>query len=287
MSLLVATDLSARSDRALNRAIMVARHCGMPLTVIHVLDEELPKALQERYRTAALETLHSQLNHLGMPDAPVETPEGHAHEAILASAETLGADLIIVGAHRGRGIRDLFSGTTAERIIRNGHRPVLMVSTAPTHDYARAVTGVDFSAHGVHAAGVAAALFPECRQRLVHVYDVPFGGLRTGTTADEEAQQDHRARLDALLAEQWPSRPDTFETEIRRGIAVEVLRKEVDMIHADLLVIGTRGQGGAFGPLGSVAHDLLAAPPCDILVAHAPGHQEGQAKTASSAAVSR
>lgn len=269
MRLLVATDLSARSDRALERAVMLARRGGLSLTVLHVVDDDLPAAEQERQRASAMEAIRDRLTHLGMPNATIEVPEGHAHQVILARAEDIGAGLIVVGAHRGRGVVDLFSGTTAERVIRAGQVPVLMVATAPTHDYARAVTGLDFSEHGVHAAGAAAALFPDCRQRLVHVYEVPFTGLRTGTDADDETRREHRERLDALIAEKLEATAGPFEVEVRRGVTADMLRKEVEATHADLVVVGTRGAGGALSMLGSVAHELLAAASCDVLVAHA------------------
>ena len=41
----MATDLSARSDRALERAVMLTREHGAELTVAHIIDEELPSAL--------------------------------------------------------------------------------------------------------------------------------------------------------------------------------------------------------------------------------------------------
>ena len=44
---LMATDLSARSERALERAVSLARNHCAKLTVVHVVDEALPASLAE------------------------------------------------------------------------------------------------------------------------------------------------------------------------------------------------------------------------------------------------
>lgn len=272
MTLLIATDLSPRSDRALHRAVLLARQAGRPLVVLHVMDDDLPEATRARQRAEAETAIGHQLAQHQATEAAIEIVEGRPHDVILKRAAALDARLVILGTHRDRGLLDLFTGTTAERVIRAGQRPVLMVCRAPAGPYARAVTGVDFSPHGIHAAGVARALMPDCAQRLVHVYDVPFAGFRPGDEADQEARETHARRLEALVAEHLAggSTPPV-ETVIARGEPLEVLWREADGRDADLIVVGTRGQGGAGRHLlGSVAHELLADARRDVLVAHAP-----------------
>lgn len=55
--ILVATDFSTRSDRALRRAVLTARQVRAELTLVHVVDDDQPNYLIERQKTAAAEIL--------------------------------------------------------------------------------------------------------------------------------------------------------------------------------------------------------------------------------------
>jgi universal stress protein E len=46
----------------------------------------------------------------------------------LRMAADINTDLIVMGAHRKQFLRDVFVGTTVERVIRTGPYPVLMVN---------------------------------------------------------------------------------------------------------------------------------------------------------------
>ena len=48
--ILVATDFSERSDRALRRATLLARQCGAALTIMHGLDDDRSPRIVERER---------------------------------------------------------------------------------------------------------------------------------------------------------------------------------------------------------------------------------------------
>ena len=57
---------------------------------------------------------------------------------------------------------------------------------------------------------------------------------------------------------------------MQEGSAQEVLHRQISRLEPDLLVIGTHGRTGvAHAFLGSVAEDLLRAPPCDVLAVKA------------------
>ena len=47
--LLLATDFSTRSDRALRRAALIADKSGAAITLLHVIDDDQPKYLIERH----------------------------------------------------------------------------------------------------------------------------------------------------------------------------------------------------------------------------------------------
>lgn len=57
----------------------------------------------------------------------VEVHDGHPVDVILEAAEADGASRIIVGTHGRRGLRRLFLGSVAERVVRASPVPVLVV----------------------------------------------------------------------------------------------------------------------------------------------------------------
>lgn len=70
MKLLIATDLSARSDVALQRAIALAGPLNAELLVLHVIDSELPQILQSRQKDQARDVLHHTLKKAGKLSSP-------------------------------------------------------------------------------------------------------------------------------------------------------------------------------------------------------------------------
>ena len=65
--ILVATDLSARSDRAVERAFLLAGQAGASLTILHVVDADLPSRIADRQADDARALITDHLASL--PDA--------------------------------------------------------------------------------------------------------------------------------------------------------------------------------------------------------------------------
>src|SRR5512138_2842432 len=120
--LLAASDFSARSERAL----LQARAAGLR------------------------ETLAS--------DPELLLRAGDPFQETLQAADEDRADLIAMGSHRKDILRDVFVGTTIERVIRTGHHPVLMVNRPPEAPYRRVLLAVDLSESSAHAVRSARAL---------------------------------------------------------------------------------------------------------------------------------
>ena len=64
----------------------------------------------------------------------------------------------MLGAHRRDLLRDVFVGTTAERVMRHGDRPVLMVNRPPAGPYRGVLAAADLDEGSAHALRTAAAL---------------------------------------------------------------------------------------------------------------------------------
>jgi universal stress protein A len=56
-----------------------------------------------------------------------EVRTGKAYDEIVAAAKVSGADLIVIATHGYTGLKYAFLGSTAERVVRHAHCPVLVV----------------------------------------------------------------------------------------------------------------------------------------------------------------
>ncbi len=139
--ILVATDLTPISERAVELAVRLARTEGANLCIVHVV--ELPKVLKawqrpggmvdrQQYRAivdnqveAAKVELHHQIRWASQASRSVLIKVGEPAAEIARAALEVDADLLIVA--RGRGGR---LGSTAERVVRLVGRTVLVAPVA-------------------------------------------------------------------------------------------------------------------------------------------------------------
>ncbi|HXI83956.1 MAG TPA: universal stress protein [Verrucomicrobiae bacterium] len=122
--MLVAYDGSEESSKALRAAIALAPALGVKMTITMVAalgGEDAAAALLEKAKQRALS---------GNVKANVEVLHGDPEEEILELRETIGADLIVMGAYGHTRIRELILGSTTSHVIRKATVPVLLVRTA-------------------------------------------------------------------------------------------------------------------------------------------------------------
>lgn len=278
--LLMATDLSPRSDRALNRALALSDELKAQLVVLHVVDEELPSSVADRLKESAESAIDDQLDSfptLKRENIIRKVVFGTGFRDILKEADESETELIIMGTHRDESLGDLFLGTTVERVIRRGNDPVLVVKNRVKGPYRRVLVGVDFSVYSRRAVEFALKFVPQGEIYLVHAFDVPFKGFISGRSALDEVTKKHQEQMDAMLEEEMQgflasltSPPTSLKRIMLEGTVWEVIAGQVEKLRPDLLVIGTHGRTGvANALLGSVAEDLLSNPPCDVLAVKA------------------
>ena len=277
---LIATDLSPRSDRALNRALALTDEFGAKLTVLHVVDEDLPASVADQLMEEAKSAIDDHLDTyptLKRNDILRKVVFGIGFKDILEEANKVEADLIIMGTHREGSLSDLFLGTTVERVIRRGNDPVLVVKDRVKGPYRRVLVGVDFSVYSRRAVEFAIQFVPKGEIHVVHAFDVPFKRFLSARSAPNEVSKKHRQQMDAMLEGEiqaflasLPSLPKSLNRILQEGSVREVMADQVRQLRPDLLVVGTHGRTGmAHAFLGSTALDLLSDPPCDVLAVKA------------------
>lgn len=280
-NILMASDLSSRSDRAFDRAVQLSKQFKSSLHVLHVLDDALPLDLQEELFDKAEKTLKAQavrakksVSKAKAPKEGVVLAAGSPAQTILDQSKKLKADIIVTGAHKQDTLRDLFIKSTAEKLLRFSERPVLIVKNPARAEYKTVVVGVDFSEHSLRALHAALTLFPAAEVYAVHAYSLPFKGMVKDPdlavfTRDQRAEAMEKI-IDAAGRKLGKNRKKALarlHPVIRDALPSAALHAEARKVKADLVMVGTHGKSALLtGLVGSVARDLIHNAKPDVLV---------------------
>ena len=283
-TLLAAIDLEPGSILVVKRAAELAARLKAKLHIVHVVDDALTLyepmieiSVRHRLKQAAdlaLQDFFAQLPGSVKPHTSCHVVLGKPYQALSKQVSQLEADVLIVGRHHIEPLRDLFIGTTAERLLRHCDIPLLMVSSDSTEPYQNVLAGTDFSRSSHHALRAGLELAPQASIRLVHVCDPPFIGF---VQYDKQDLDNMLAQKKARLSQEVESEMAHFlavedqsriQTEILTGNVQTCLTEAVEQYRPQLLVLGTHGRQGISRLLiGSVATSFLSTLPCDVLVA--------------------
>jgi nucleotide-binding universal stress UspA family protein len=142
--LLVPSDGSELSTKAVHEAVRLARSTGARITVLHA-QPKLPLPLVgmgEMLDTATLEALIAAtrrdsdrlleeasriVSAAGITVSCERVQSDLPHRVILEAAGRLGCDLIVMGCHGRRGLPGLLLGSETQRVLLQAPCPVLVV----------------------------------------------------------------------------------------------------------------------------------------------------------------
>ncbi|MFN4282880.1 MAG: universal stress protein [Alphaproteobacteria bacterium] len=276
--ILVATDFSERSDRAIRRATLLARQFDAPLTIAHVVDDDQPKRAIVAKQQAAQELLDAYVHSLRDVDGlacETRIAFGDPFLGIIQAAREENADLTIIGPHRRQILKDVFIGTTAERTIRASDRPILMANGVPAGPYRHVLLAVDLSdSSGEAVRAVQEHRFADAVDlSVIHIFDAPALGFMLRTASAEDQIKDYLADEEERAASELSIFLKKFDMESARPIlkhkastVAHTICSVAREISADLIVVGTHGLTGIKKTLlGSVAEELLRISDRDVL----------------------
>lgn len=267
--ILVATDLSARSDRSVDRASLLADRAKVHLFVCHVVESGSPLADDPALAAAAVQAVLPDT----AADVEILVKEGSAPDVILEQAIHNDCGLIITGVARYNQLGDYFVGTAVDRIIREAEAPVLVVKQRPRSDYSTIVVATDFSSCSRHALVTAGALFPSAAVHLVHAFHVPFEGFLSVEQNEAAFQAEAQEEFDSFLDDAAipPSLRQKLTPHLRYGETQSVVQKVAHELAADLVVLGTHGRSGfSKAVFGSMAESVLQCVTSDTMVIREP-----------------
>lgn len=276
--ILVPMDFSEQAKTALRYAGSFAENSGASLFVIHVIESpqalpDMPPGPQEDVERTVIDQLAAVARKEVSPFVPVNpmVRTGKAHQEIVHVAKDFGVDMIIISTHGFTGMKHIFVGSTAERVVRYAPCPVLVVRDDPAKKkLERILVAIDFSEHSRKALHQAVGLAEGSGALLTlfHVIDV-YHGPEDGDLPPQAVEE----RLRAQSAEQlklWAEReiPKSLRvnTEIRLGQSVYEIVTAAQDFKSDLIVLGTHGRSGLKRFLvGSTAERVVRYASCAVL----------------------
>lgn len=146
--ILYPTDFSEASLEALKYAISFARNCQAKLILMHVVNEKVVSEGLSLARVSAPEALGEEMaaeaNRQLKMIIPAEERHGLDTETVILNgtpfleiiryAKDSAIDMIVIGAQGRSGMEQIIFGSTAEKVVRKAHCPVLSVKPASLKD---------------------------------------------------------------------------------------------------------------------------------------------------------
>ena len=275
--ILLATDLTDRSERAFERATQLCRNGRAErLTLLHVVAVGLPDILTDQQLNGAQTFLADKIAQL--PSVGVATPAcaivrtGDPFSTIIGEGIAVRADLILVGAPGKVPYAQTIVGTTAERVIRFGECPVLLVNQSPRGPYARVLVAFDGSDGAMRGLAAALAIAPDAEFRFVHAWWPPRASFSESEDTRRSIDQDND-RLKAMISVTVQHVVTSSQTAAPR-MSIDMVENNPYVVMSnelrwpDLLVMGTHSKGrlASTTNIGQLALHLLNESTCDILL---------------------
>ena len=175
----------AEADRAIDRALELAKEWNTEVVLVHALD---PALGDPRTRGELDKRMRSVL-----PDSDIKVtfryPIERADYAIASVAKEESASLIVLGAARFNSMKDFMLGTAVDYVIRHSTVPVLVVKNRPTRPHDGIACATDFYPPSRKALEKAAELFPKADFQLIHAYHVTFEGWQKAEYVRKEVEK--------------------------------------------------------------------------------------------------
>ena len=279
-NILVATDFSPASDRALDYGISLARRYNSKIFVTHVImhDGFRPvaaevacdsEAADRRVAQEGIGKIEKSGRLLGLRQEMV-IAEGPLWPVIEELVKKYEIDLIVVGTQGMSTLAKLVIGSNTEQIFRQSHVPVLTVGPAakgePLYEaeFKNILFATDFGAGAEREAEYAFSLAQEHHSKLTLLNVPPYAD-----DFSDEAVARKRAQVTTQLRELLPNAEELHclpEYIVVIGEPVDEILRWANMVQADLIVMGAKTRKGLVGHVPhTIAHRVVSAAKCPVL----------------------
>jgi nucleotide-binding universal stress UspA family protein len=293
---LMATDFSEASQRALSGAITLAAQNHAPLSVVHVLHTDWRYEILDNPPEIDLERIDAQrrleaaTRDMGFGRAldSIIIRHGPVPQKVLALAEEVGADLLVIGTRGRAGLNKLALGSVAEELLRLASCPVITfgpranVAPAPVESGFHSILfATDFGAGSAKALPYVRAMAATRSTRLALLHMISpmptatnLSAYAPASAAAEEFQEwegSSRARsIEQLKA--WWQHDATLEREPEYIVGTDFLPEGMlaaaEQRHCDLIVMGANHAASprlaAHIPWSAV-HEVIRHASCPVM----------------------
>jgi nucleotide-binding universal stress UspA family protein len=293
-SILIATDFSEASDKALRHALAIARHYGAKLYLVHVVSSlgfTLVGADAIHLATEIVSRDARQLENRLIQSGALT---GFRHEVIVRQGSIWDQldqiidqeqiELVIVGTHARQGLGKLLLGSVAEHMFRHASCLVLTVGPGSLEDSpvgsTRAIRpflfATDFSEPSLHALPYAISSANHFGTKLVllHVIsdttmpnDLLLPSAGNVMEFKEKARLSGLGRLEQLLSRQPKlGLPPEFIVEF--GSPAERILEVADTLKSDAVILGLHHKasiGAASHMPWATAYQVVCGACCSVL----------------------
>ncbi len=301
-NILVPVDFSEMSIQAINTATRLARRFGASTHLAHVRQFAyasgfLPAPPMDPFPVMpdepdaeknAAKDLHVLARECDVPLATCHILSGGpAFDEICRVAQNIPADLIVMPTHGRTGLKHVFLGSTAERIVQHSPCPVFVVrekkrrsKTGPLHSINTILVPVDFSDCSREGLRYAIGFANEFGARIILLHATYLGYIYSseGTAiydipALQKAARKNAQRHMRQLVRAVNFEGVKFETAFTDGSPVSDICSFAKEHDVDLIITSTHGLTGLKHALiGSVAEQVVRRASCSVLVV--PSHPQ-------------
>ena len=295
-NILVPIDFSKMSIDAIETAKRLARRFGGSVHLVHVYQFDYPAefmapGIWSMQASIALGEQHTQLLNKKLAalarDHSFSPANCHilrgtpAFDEICRLAQQIPADLIVMPTHGYTGLRHVFLGSTAERVVQHSLCPVFVVrekkqppKNGPWRSINTILVPVDFSSCSREGLRYAIAFASEFGAKIILVHATCLGYVYSAEGAAlydipglQKAARKTAERKMRELVRSVNFGAVKFETAFTDGspvIDICAFAKDHDV---DLIITSTHGFTGFTHVLiGSIAEQVVRHAPCSVLV---------------------
>jgi nucleotide-binding universal stress UspA family protein len=300
-NIVVPIDFSEMSVQAVQTAKQLGRRFGASIhlahvrQLVHAADFVVPAApmvpfsfppYEQNEEQIALEHLKKVASDYGVSSASCHVLSGAPpFDEICRLTQTLPADLVIMPTHGRTGLKHVFLGSTAERIVQHSSCPVLVTRGRAVHanngsgiKIKNIVVPIDFSNCSREGLRYAIAFAKEFGAKIILLHATYLGYIYSaeGTVLYDIPGLQKAARKNARrkmreLVQSVNFGAVKFETVFTDGSPVIDICAFAKHHEVDLIITSTHGFTGFTHVLiGSIAEQVVRHAPCAVLVA--PSH---------------
>jgi nucleotide-binding universal stress UspA family protein len=315
-NIVVPIDFSKMSGQAIQTAKQLARRFGASIHLAHVgyvnyaaeFVAQAPPIVppsftpyKQELEEAALKDLQAMAREFGVSSATCHVLTGAPpFDEICRLAQTIPADLVVAPTHGRTGLKHVFLGSTAERIVQHSLCPVLVTrgnvlqsSNGSRFRMKTILVPVDFSNCSREGVRYAISFAKEFGAKIILLHATFLGYIHSteGTAIYDIPGLQRAARKTAERKMRELVRSVNFggvrfETVFTEGSPVLDICAFANDHDVDLIITSTHGLTGFKHVLiGSIAEQVVRHAPCSVLVV--PSHPHVRAANVAKSSVAK